>query len=88
MVRDVWVDEDDANSTTCIDTEVMFPISDRIIGYKMFRIPETIQQEAASAGKVQDDCVRQDLRNAVVFRFGWSLCHNNVAKHVYKELVS
>ncbi|KAH7268743.1 hypothetical protein B0J15DRAFT_232421 [Fusarium solani] len=87
VVRDIWVDEDDANSTTCFDTEVMFPISDCIIGYKVFRIPETIQQEAASAGKVQGDCVRQDLRNAVVFRFGWSPCHSNVAKHVYKELV-
>ncbi|KAJ4211603.1 hypothetical protein NW759_012514 [Fusarium solani] len=87
VVRDMWVDEDDANSTTCLDTEVMFPISDRITGYKVFRIPETIQQEAASAGKVQDDCVRQDLRNAVVFRFGWSPCHSIVAKHIYDELV-
>ncbi|KAI8663480.1 hypothetical protein NCS57_00949100 [Fusarium keratoplasticum] len=86
MARDIWVDKDDANSTTCLDTEVMFPISDRIDGYKVFRIPETIQQEAASAGKIQDDCVRQDLRNAVVFRFGWSSCHSIVAKHIYDEL--
>ncbi|RTE71386.1 hypothetical protein BHE90_014215 [Fusarium euwallaceae] len=88
MVRDLWVDEDDANSTTCIDTEVMFPISDRIVGYKVFRIPETIQQEAVSAGKVQGDCVRQDLCNAVVFRYGWSPRHGVVADRVYGELVS
>ncbi|KAJ4124340.1 hypothetical protein NW754_000040 [Fusarium falciforme] len=84
-IRDVWFD--DVDLFEYLHADVIFTIPDRITGYKVFDIPEGIQKEAASAGEEQDNCVRQDVHNAVVFRFSWTPRLSIVVRHVYDELV-
>ncbi|KAF5025531.1 hypothetical protein F66182_2383 [Fusarium sp. NRRL 66182] len=46
--------------------------------YKSFAIPESTQQIIARAGKQQDDPVSQDVPGAIILRFRWSRCHQEV----------
>ncbi|RSL41302.1 hypothetical protein CEP54_015862 [Fusarium duplospermum] len=85
-VRDTWVG-DDVDLTEYFNTEETFTIPDRITGYKVFDIPESIQQMANLAGDKQDGRSCQNLRDAVISRFDWSPYHSVVAERVYDELV-
>ncbi|RSL89661.1 hypothetical protein CEP52_014838 [Fusarium oligoseptatum] len=57
-----------------------------LVGYELFAIPESIQQTIATAGKQQDDCVRQEVPGAAVVRFKWSRDHEEAVSQVVSEL--
>ncbi|RSL93038.1 hypothetical protein CDV31_014891 [Fusarium ambrosium] len=59
-----------------------------LVGYKPFMIPESIRQTIATAGKQQDDGVRQEVPGAAVVRFRWSRDHEEAVSQVVNELVS
>lgn len=85
-VRDLW--NHNVDLTEHLNTEQLYTVPNRITGYKIFEITESIQQKAATAGKEQDGCVSQEVPGAILFRFDWSLLHDAVVRPVLHKLVS
>ncbi|KAF4461409.1 hypothetical protein FALBO_11797 [Fusarium albosuccineum] len=85
-IRDEWLDEE-VDMAEHFNTEELYAIPDRITGYKVFDIPETIQQKAAIAAKEQDGCVPQEISGVISFRFDWSTHHDVVCSQVLGAIV-